>query len=33
MMADYDDELVREGGRWKFAQRVVRGLMPAPPQR
>jgi uncharacterized protein (TIGR02246 family) len=33
MMAEYDDELVREGGRWKFARRVVRGLMPAPPQR
>ena len=31
MMAQYDDELVREGGRWKFARRVVRGLMPAPP--
>ena len=33
MMAQYDDELVREGGRWKFARRVVRGLMPAPPRR
>jgi hypothetical protein len=32
MMARYDDELVREGGRWKFARRVVRGQMPAPPQ-
>jgi uncharacterized protein (TIGR02246 family) len=31
MMAQYDDELVREGGRWKFARRAVRGLMPAPP--
>ena len=31
MMAQYDDELVREEGRWKFARRVVRGLMPAPP--
>ena len=30
MMAQYDDELVREQGRWKFARRVVRGLMPAP---
>jgi len=30
MMAQYDDELVREGGRWKLARRVVRGLMPAP---
>jgi len=33
MMAQYDDELVREGGRWKFARRVVRGLLPAPPSR
>ena len=33
MMAQYDDELVREGGRWKFARRVVRGQMPAPPRR
>ena len=33
MMAQYDDQLVREGGRWKFARRVVRGLMPAPPPR
>jgi uncharacterized protein (TIGR02246 family) len=33
MMAQYDDELVREDGRWKFARRVVRGLMPAPPSR
>jgi uncharacterized protein (TIGR02246 family) len=33
MMAQYDDELVREGGSWKFARRVVRGLMPAPPPR
>jgi uncharacterized protein (TIGR02246 family) len=31
MMAQYDDQLVREDGRWKFARRVVRGLMPAPP--
>lgn len=30
MMAAYDDELVREDGRWKFARREVRGLMPAP---
>jgi hypothetical protein len=29
MMASYDDELVREGGRWKFARRVVHGQMPA----
>ena len=33
MMAQYDDELVREGGRWKFARRVVHAQMPAPPQR
>jgi uncharacterized protein (TIGR02246 family) len=33
MMASYDDELVREGGRWKFARRVVHGQMPAPPRR
>ena len=31
MMAQYEDELVREEGRWKFARRVVRGLMPVPP--
>ena len=30
MMAQYDDELVREQGRWKFARRVVHGQMPAP---
>jgi len=33
MMARYDDELVREGGRWKFARRVVHGQMPAPAPR
>jgi uncharacterized protein (TIGR02246 family) len=33
MMARYDDQLVREGGRWKFARRVVHGQMPAPPAR
>jgi uncharacterized protein (TIGR02246 family) len=33
MMAGYDDELVREDGRWKFARRTVRGLMPAAPSR
>lgn len=32
MMAQYDDELVREQGRWKFARRVVHGQMPAPPR-
>ncbi len=31
MMARYEDELVREEGRWKFARRVVRGLMPTRP--
>jgi len=30
MMAAYEDELVREGGAWKFARRVVHSLMPAP---
>lgn len=33
MMAQYDDQLVREAGRWKFARRAVRGLIPAPPGR
>ena len=33
MMAEYDDELVREGGPWKLARRGVRGLMPASPSR
>jgi len=33
MMARYDDELVREDGRWKFARRTVHGQMPAPPPR
>ena len=32
MMAQYDDQLVREGGRWKFARRTVRGQLPAPPR-
>jgi uncharacterized protein (TIGR02246 family) len=31
MMAQYDDQLVREDGHWKFARRVVHGQMPAPP--
>ena len=31
MMAQYDDALVREGGRWKFDRRVVRGLIPPRP--
>jgi uncharacterized protein (TIGR02246 family) len=30
MMAQYEDELVREEGRWKFARRTVRDLMPTP---
>ncbi|HSG34058.1 MAG TPA: nuclear transport factor 2 family protein [Sphingomonadaceae bacterium] len=30
MMARYRDELVREGGAWKFARREVESLMPAP---
>jgi uncharacterized protein (TIGR02246 family) len=33
LMAEYDDELVREDGRWRFARRIVRGLMPAAPRR
>ena len=33
MMARYDDQLVREGGQWKFARRVVHGQMPSPPPR
>lgn len=30
LMARYDDELVREDGRWKFARRTVTSLIPAP---
>jgi len=30
LMASYEDVLVREGGRWKFQKRVVRGNIPAP---
>lgn len=33
LMAAYDDMLVREGGSWKFARRVVKSLIPAPPNR
>lgn len=33
LMASYDDTLVRENGAWKFARRVVKGLIPAPRQR
>ena len=29
LMASYDDDLVREDGRWKFARRTVKGLIPA----
>lgn len=32
MMARYEDELVREDGKWKFASRKVVSLIPAPPQ-
>jgi uncharacterized protein (TIGR02246 family) len=30
MMASYADQLVREGGVWKFARRQVQALLPAP---
>ena len=30
LMARYDDQLVREQGRWKFARRTVTSLIPAP---
>lgn len=30
LMARYEDELVREDGRWKFARRTVHSLIPAP---
>jgi len=30
MMAAYADELVREGGAWRFARRQVTALLPAP---
>lgn len=30
LMARYHDELVREGGTWKFARRSVESLIPAP---
>lgn len=33
MMARYEDRLVREQGRWKFARRVVRSLMAPAPSR
>lgn len=32
LMASYDDDLVREDGRWKFARRTVKGLIPASPR-
>ncbi len=28
LMASYEDELVRDGGAWKFKRRVVRGAFP-----
>jgi len=31
LMAAYDDDLVREHGRWVFARRSVKSLMPMPP--
>lgn len=31
LMARYHDDLVREGGAWKFARRKVESLIPAPP--
>lgn len=30
LMARYQDQLVREGGAWKFARRSVESLIPAP---
>lgn len=33
LMASYEDQLVREGGRWKFKRRVVRGNIPVPRSR
>ena len=30
LMASYDDQLVRENGDWKFANRTVNSLIPAP---
>lgn len=30
ILATYDDVLVREGGRWKFLKRIIRGDVPAP---
>jgi len=30
LMAEYHDRLVRENGRWKFARREVKSLIPAP---
>ena len=33
MMAEYADDLVRHDGRWTFARRVVKALLPAPRSR
>jgi len=33
LMAAYDDQLVREGGAWKFGRRTVSSLIPAPAKR
>ncbi len=32
LMASYEDELARENGRWIFARRVVKSVIPAPSQ-
>ena len=33
LMASYEDDLVREDGKWIFARRAVKGLMPAPSEK
>jgi uncharacterized protein (TIGR02246 family) len=30
ILASYEDAYVREDGRWRFARRIVRGVIPAP---